>query len=83
MMDSVVAWHPSLADESRNGFSRPLGVTPAARRTRRAHAAFQFAVQPGASVVRCLGIDPLQGAGEMDEGKGVVRGLLVAGGNAP
>ena len=28
MMDSVVAWHPRLADESRSGSSRPLGVTP-------------------------------------------------------
>ena len=30
-----------------------------------------------------MGIDPLQSAGKIDEGKVVARGLLVAGGNAP
>ena len=43
MMDSGVAWHPSLADESRSGSLRPLGFTPAARRTRRASSGFEFA----------------------------------------
>jgi len=51
MMDSIVAWHPSLADEARSGSLRPLGVTPAAHRTRLAFAEFQLgfnqALQPG------------------------------------
>jgi hypothetical protein len=46
MMDSIVAWHPGLADEARSGSLRPLGVTPAARRTRRAC----FCSEPAASV---------------------------------
>jgi len=60
MMDSVVAWHPSLADEARSGSSRPLEVTPAARRARRAHAGFQFAVQPGGRAVDLNQVPPIR-----------------------